>query len=274
MTVEEFFKLFIDELKDNKTLWPYYKFLENSNQSVYNFRKYYFLQRLRYIQNQIVKNNSKIWDCGCGYGTTAIFLTLNGFEVYGNTLEFYHEQIEKRLNYWRKFGNFDSLKLDHNDIFESKAISKFDYVITQDTLHHLEPNDQAIEILSKSLVPGGKLIVIEENGSNLIKRLKYFIQRGNKKIIEIHDEKLNKTILLGNENIRPVNKWKKLLSLKNLIIDKDSVQYVRVFPPFIYRFFSPEEVILKEKYIWENYHLLKKYFFFGVNFTASKSALG
>jgi SAM-dependent methyltransferase len=273
MTIEEFFTLFISELKDNKTLWPYYKFLQASNQSVYNFRINYFLERLRYIQNQIEKKDSKIWDCGCGYGTTAIFLTLKGFEVYGNTLEFYHEQIGKRLNYWSKFGNLDKLKLDHNDIFETNAVSKYDYVITQDTLHHLEPIDQAIGILSDSLNTGGKLIVIEENGSNYIKRLKYFIQRGNKKIIELHDEKLNKTILLGNENIRPVDTWAKLLSSRNLQIDKDSVEYVRIFPPSMYRFFNSEEVVLKEKHIWERYHLLKKYFFFGVNFTASKKAV-
>jgi SAM-dependent methyltransferase len=270
MTVDEFFTLFIAELEKNKNLWPYYKFLENSNQSVYNFRKNYFLQRLKYIQNQIDKPDSKIWDCGCGYGTTAIFLALNGFEVYGNTLEFYHEQIERRLKYWGEFGNLDKLKLDHNDIFETHPVSKYGYVITQDTLHHLEPIDQAIGIISGSLIPRGKLIIIEENGSNLLRRIKYFIQRGNKRVIELYDEKLDKRFLLGNENIRPVNTWKQLLESKNLIIDKDTIEYVRLFPPFLYKYLNPEEVVLKEKHIWENYHLLKKYFYFSVNFTASR----
>jgi SAM-dependent methyltransferase len=270
MTVEDFFTLFIAELKGNENLWPYYKFLENSNQSVFDFRKSYFLQRLKYIQNQIDKPGSKIWDCGCGYGTTAIFLTLNGYEVYGNTLEFYYEQIEKRLKYWGEYGNLGKLKLDHKDIFETHPVSKYDFVITQDTLHHLEPINQAIEILSLSLTQDGKLIVIEENGSNFLKRLKNYIQRGNKKIIELYDERLQKTILLGNENIRPVDIWEKLLSSGNLKINNGSIEYVRFFPPVMYKYSHYEEVLLKEKHIWENYRLLKKYFFFGVNFTASR----
>jgi SAM-dependent methyltransferase len=270
MTADEFFKLFIEELEHNKILWPYYKFLENPNQWVYNFRKNYFLQRLKFIQYQIDKPGSKIWDCGCGYGTTAIFLSLNGYDVYGNTLEFYHEQIEKRIKYWKKFGSLENLRLDHNDIFEIQPESKYDYIITQDTLHHLEPINRAIEILSGSLVSNGKLIVIEENGSNILKRLKYYIQRGNKKIIEIHDEKLQKTFLLGNENIRPLETWNRLLSSSNLKINDESVEYVRLFPPLMYKFIKHEEIILKERHIWENYNMLKKYFFFGVNFTSSR----
>jgi SAM-dependent methyltransferase len=269
MTSDEFFKIFISELKGNKILWPYYKFLDTSKQSVYNFRKNYFLQRLKFVQNQITKSGSSIWDCGCGYGTTAIFLTLNGFEVYGNTLEFYHEQIEKRLEFWRAYGNLSKLKLDHKDIFEIQPAAKYDYIITQDTLHHLEPIKDAIDILSNSLLTGGKLIVIEENGSNLIKRFKYYIQRGNNRIIELYDEKLNKTILLGNENVRPMESWGKLLAISNLKIENDSIQYVRLFPPFLYKFNSIEDIMIKEKHLWEKYLMLKKYFFFGINFTAS-----
>jgi SAM-dependent methyltransferase len=269
MSVEEFFDLFITELKENKTLWSYYKFLETPKPSVYNFRKNYFLQRLNYINNQIDTPNSKIWDCGCGYGTTAIYLALNGHEVYGNTLEFYYEQIGQRQKYWSRFGNLDKLKLTYADIFETIPVPKYEYIIAQDTLHHLEPIDKAIDIISKSMVPGSKIIAIEVNGNNIIERFRYFLQRGNKKIIELYDEKLTKTILLGNENVRPINTWQKLLINKNLLINHDSIEYIRLFPPVFYRIYEAGEVMKREKHIWKRNGLLKNYFYFGVNFTAS-----
>jgi len=102
ITVEVFFNLFIEELKQNKNLRTYYKFLNNS--SGLEFRKAYFCQRLQYIYDNIGEKTSKIWDCGCGYRTTAIFLALNGIATNGSTLEFYYQEIPKRLEYWKKYG--------------------------------------------------------------------------------------------------------------------------------------------------------------------------
>jgi hypothetical protein len=71
ITIERFFLLFLEELKINANLTRYYKY--NNNKSSFQFRKAYFIQRLEYIQNHITDENSVIWDCGCGFGTTAIF---------------------------------------------------------------------------------------------------------------------------------------------------------------------------------------------------------
>ena len=40
----------------------------------------------------------KVFDLGCGYGTTALFLVLNGYRVEGITLEFYFKTIKKRMS--------------------------------------------------------------------------------------------------------------------------------------------------------------------------------
>ena len=45
MTVDAFFELFLEELKQNNTLQTYYKFLNDS--SGFYFRKAYFVQRLQ-----------------------------------------------------------------------------------------------------------------------------------------------------------------------------------------------------------------------------------
>ena len=75
MTVNDFFELFLKELQNTPAMRGYYKFL--NDKTSFEFRKAYFLQRLQYISDQIKDKNSSIWDCGCGYGTTAIGMNFN-----------------------------------------------------------------------------------------------------------------------------------------------------------------------------------------------------
>jgi cyclopropane fatty-acyl-phospholipid synthase-like methyltransferase len=98
MNTDRFFELFFKELEDNKNLYPYYKLTEG-NLKHQAFRKAYFQQRLRFIDENIDKTkDNKIFDCGCGYGTTAIFLAMQGVSTYGVTLEFYYKELENRRN--------------------------------------------------------------------------------------------------------------------------------------------------------------------------------
>jgi len=270
MTTEDFFNLLLLELDKNPNLRNYYKFLNNKEKSVFSFRRNYYLQRLNYINENLKSQPSTIWDCGCGYGTTAIFLALNGHTVFGNTLEYYFEQIPERLNYWGKFGDLGKLELSYQNVFDIPAGNKYDYIIAQDTLHHLEPIDEALTIISNSLKNNGKLIAIEVNGSNIIERSRYFIQRGNKRIIEIYDEKLQKTYQLGNENVRPLKKWDKILQHNGLCIEKKSIIYIRLFFPLIHRILSSDLLGRLESGLWKRNTLLRNYFYFGLNFTALK----
>ena len=199
MTVEEFFTLFQIELSENKNLQKYYKFLNDPIR--FEFRKAYFCQRLQYILDNI-DSNTRIWDCGCGYGTTGIFLSLNGIKSEGTTLEFYFKEIPNRLDFWKKYGEISNFTFDYKNVFDGVPANSYDTIILQDTLHHLEPLDSSIAIFNNALSPKGNIILIEENGSNIIQNLKLIKQRGFKKVKEIYDEKLQKTILLGDENIR------------------------------------------------------------------------
>lgn len=269
MTVDTFFELFILELKENQNLRKYYKFLNDNDPAKYNFRKRYFIQRLNYIFSHI-KKESQVWDCGCGYGTTAIFLALNGHTVYGNTLEFYYEQIEPRLAYWKKHGDLTQLNFDYKNHFDINFSGKYDYVIAQDTLHHLEPLNEALQIISKALKPNGKLIAIEENGTNIFNSFKNYLKRGNKRVKEMYDEKLQRTFLLGDENTRSLKKWIPILQKENLYIEKESVIYVRLFLHPFYKWINVEKIDTLEQKLWKNF-ILRKYFYFGINFTAIKT---
>ncbi len=81
MDVTGIFELFIKELESNRELQGYYRILDNPRRLL--FRHAYLEQRLRYVHNHRANRRKKIWDVGCGYGTTAIFAALNGHRVKG-----------------------------------------------------------------------------------------------------------------------------------------------------------------------------------------------
>jgi SAM-dependent methyltransferase len=269
MTVEQFFTLFLEELKENEDLRYYYKYLEDPAR--FEYRKAYFCQRLQYIIDHIECPDLRIWDCGCGFGTTAIFLSINGISSHGTTLEHYIDQLPGRLEYWSKFGDVSKFTYSYENIFDHDfAPNSYDLVIIQDTLHHLEPLNEALRILNHVLAKKGKLLIIEENGNNVIQNFKLFLQRGNKRIIKIYDEQLKKHILLGNENIRSLATWQKEFVKEGFSIDQSSVQYIRYYLPFMFPNEKAEEKVKKEQELWRKNRFLKEYFFFGINFLVDK----
>ena len=270
MTVENFFDHLVEELKENEALRYYYKYLENP--AKFEYRKAYFCQRLQYIADHINDPNLKIWDCGCGFGTTAIFLSINGYATHGTTLEHYIKEIPGRLKYWNQFGDVSRFTYSYENIFDHQFEAEiYDLIIIQDTLHHLEPLDDAIKILKDVLRKEGKLLIIEENGNNVIQNAKLFLQRGNKRIIKIYDEKLQKNILLGNENIKSLKEWNRAFKKQGLEIDEKSVQYIRYYLPFSFPNEKAAEKVKNEQALWKKNSFLKEYFFFGINFLVNKS---
>lgn len=275
MTVESFFDLFYEELKSRDKLREYYKF--HDDPAKLPFRKAYFCQRLHYVFDQITarphqKNSSySIWDCGCGYATTQIFLALNGIPSRGTTLEFYFKEIPSRLDFWSQYGDMSLVSVSYEDVFETAIKDNSeDLIIVQDTLHHLEPLQESLTIFYRTLRPGGKLIAIEENGNNLIQRIKLYKYRGNKRIIEYYDEGLGRKVTMGNENIRPYPVWRAEFVKAGFEMEEDSLNYVRLFPPVAFQRKMPKDVIQREQELWQKYGLLREYFFFGVNFVARK----
>ncbi|HEX8425506.1 class I SAM-dependent methyltransferase [Hymenobacter sp.] len=270
MTVNEFFDLLLEELKTNQQLTSYYKFLENP--ASFEFRKSYVVQRLHYILDHLPNQDAAILDCGCGYGTTAIFLALNGYKVHGTTLEFYFKHIPERLRYWSQFGDVSGFTYSYENLFDSPpAPASYDHIIIQDTLHHLEPLQDALRIFHQALRPAGNLIIVEENGGNVVQNLKLYLRRGNKRIITIYDEQLQKNILLGNENIRNLATWRKELAKQGLYIYPADVQYIRLFPPFMFKNDNSKELMARESKLWQTNSLLKENLFFGLNFVVGKT---
>lgn len=270
MQLKRFIELFLKELESTDDFGGYYKILDSKKSLL--FRKAYFEQRLEYVCNQIQKPNQHIWDLGCGFGTTSILLALNGHKVTGTTLEFYFDKIQKRIACWKHFGNLDNLAFKYENIFDHQ-INKpiYDAVVVQDTLHHLEPIKEALKIIYNSLKSDGQVIVIEENGNNIINSLKNFKQRGFNRITKIYDEKLKTKILFGNENTRGFKKWNRLFKQHGFEIALDKIQYIRLFPPYYFTQDNYTNILKREQNIWQKNKLLKEYFFFGLNFIARKN---
>lgn len=274
MSPEQFFELLLKELEVHTEMQPYYKFL--GKKSSWDFRRNYFLQRLRYIHKYLVEGRNpndaiSIWDCGCGYGTTCLYLAMNGIATHGTTLEFYYETVQKRKEYWSQYGDTSLFTCTYENLFDNKlAANTYDWIIVQDTLHHLEPINDALQIFNNCLRTGGRILSIEENGNNIIQRAKLYKYRGNNRIITIWDEKLQKDILIGNENIRSLANWQSLMQQNGFNISADSVQYVRYYLPIVYRFSDPQKLLEKELTIQSTGGVRREYFFFGLNFIAEK----
>ncbi len=278
MSPEQFFELLTKELEVHTEMQPYYKFL--GDKSSWHFRRNYFLERLRYIKKQLVdapdaeryRREVAIWDCGCGYGTTCLYLAMNGIRTFGTTLEFYYETVTKRKAWWAQYGDTSLFDCTYENLFDNRpAPDSYDWIIVQDTLHHLEPIGDALQIFRSSLRQGGRVLSVEENGSNVIQRAKLYKYRGSKRIITIWDEKLQKDILIGNENIRSLKTWQGLFEKNGFRIQPASVNYVRYYLPFQYKNADPEKLLAREREIQQTDNWKREYFFFGLNFIAVKN---
>lgn len=269
MLAEAFFALLLEELELHPALKGYYRFLNDRSKQA--FRTAYYLQRLRYIEDHLSDLGDYVWDCGCGYGTTNLFLALNGIRSFGNTLEYYFAEVPQRMEFWSRYGDTSLFECSYANTFDLAPDDEiYSAIIVQDTLHHLEPLPDALALFYRSLRPGGKVLAIEENGSNLIQQLKLFKQRGTKRIIEIEDTTLGKKILMGNENIRSTKTWRNVMETAGFIWDSDSLQHLRILPAKSFVKHPMQEVVEREQRLIGKNPVLKKYFSFGINFTSTK----
>lgn len=86
----------------------------------------------------------------------------------------------------------------------------------------------------------------------------------------MYDEKLQKDILIGNENIRSFEKWNELFSQNNFRIPQEQISYVRYYLPQFYNEKNGDTLLKKEQNLQKTSKFRKKYFFFGLNFIAEK----
>jgi SAM-dependent methyltransferase len=270
MNVSDFLDLFIRELSLNKKLNEYYRL--NCGDGRFLFRKAYIEQRLEYLNRHLPAEPCKIWDAGCGFATASIFMALKGHIVRGTTLEYYYNEINSRLEYWSPYEGIKNLSVEYEDIFSSsRKKGEYDIILLQDTLHHLEPVNEAAFIFRDALKKGGKLIVIEENGDGIFIRGKNLLSRGLSRISEYYDEVLGRSVILANEQARSIAEWEGIFRNAGFNDGISDPEYIRILPPVVFSYANYSKTLGKERELAESSGLLRQYFFFGINFTVRKS---
>lgn len=269
MPVDEFFNILIEEMQENKELRDYHRLFKNP--SFFELRKAYFCQRLNFLIQNVQDSDKNVWDLGCGFGTTSFFLAMNNIRSHGTTIgDHYFSGITKRRKFWDKYGDTSLFTTSYENLFDStQSDDYYDYIILQDTLHHLEPVQKVFNILHKTLRVNGKIIILEANGGNFMHQLKLFCIRGNKRIIEVYDHQLKKNLLYGNENFRSISKWRQELEKQYFVI-ADNPQFIKFFPQFFYDGKNSEKIVEIEQKISQKWPFIADRLFFGMNFIAEK----
>ncbi len=90
-------------------------------------------------------------------------------------------------------------------------------------------------------------------------------------MVEIYDERLQKHVQMGNENIRSERQWRQLFQKTGFVVDDASVQYIRLLPPMAYRHQPADKVIAKEQHLSTRCPFLKHHFCMGLNMVLEKN---
>ena len=96
-----------------------------------------------------------------------------------------------------------------------------------------------------------------------------FKQRGFKRIVSVYDEVLQKEVLMGNENIRTEQQWRKAFDGTGFQLVEDSVRYIRCRFPWRYEEDNTKQIIEQEQRLAKS-RVKRHYAFFGLNMVFEK----
>ncbi len=174
------------------------------------------------LLHPLLSRNQLILDAGCGPGTYGLILAEQGYRVVGvdishKTLELARRRVgEKDLAFLPVTGDLEALP------FQAES---FDVCFCAYTLHHFPDNHAAIAELTRVLKPGGTMVLIEPNGSNLAVRLSNMLENWFKFWL----------VKLGadtpNETIHPHNIYTRVMEEQGVGGLKVSSYYFGGLPP-------------------------------------------
>jgi len=233
-----FSKKLIHNLIINFNTLDAYKFGKEHSKELHKIHSVGFFQKLvpQYFSKNIIPEiqaSNKILDLGCGTGILAkILAEKKDFKhIIGVDLRQYPE--------WKKFKNSKiTFKIvPEKKIFNFLLKEKPDTVILTWVLHHMKPKEQEryLEYLYKILLPGARLIILEdsystilkpENGANIYRSFMKFGPKDRQNIMGIFDWVANKILAQRHKatipfTYRTLEEWKKVLIKKGFIVVKE-----------------------------------------------------
>lgn len=203
--------LFSIESRINKGLYPIHKKLK-LKQDIYDI----VIQKLEIISGAALDAG-----CGVGYGTQKLAKSIDGI-VTGITISEKEYKRACELNIYPHKCNYS--KMGFEDIDE-----KFDYIICIESLKHTLDINQTLNVISKALVSGGKLIVVDDFFTGLHDRTTEQFMKDWELNFLITEEHLNSRFILSERiDLSPdmyiKNKFyiKLLLAMYSLSWNKES----------------------------------------------------
>jgi SAM-dependent methyltransferase len=150
-----------------------YPFIYSTLQSLMGAHK----GRQKFVANYIKPfPEIKILDVGCG--PAEILSYLSSVDYYGFDIS--KQYIEKASNNYSGRGTFFCKLFEDSDL---EVLPKFDVILAMGLLHHLDDEEavKLIELASKALKPGGRLLTVDPcfvSGQNFIARFLINNDRG------------------------------------------------------------------------------------------------
>lgn len=142
------------------------KFADNYSACFEEIARSMCLELFELLQFDLEKQPLKILDVGCGSGVTGRMLAEKGYEVTGIDLS---PKMVDLAN--RKAGGSPFHALVGDITRTSFSSDHFDLCLSISCLHHFLDPVPALEEISRVLKMGGRLVLVEPNGSNPIVRL-------------------------------------------------------------------------------------------------------
>lgn len=155
---------FNNDIEKNKGTYSY------NNGKLAN--KFIINKKLKTILSVCDLKNKNVLEIGCGDGVFSSELanTVDGINIFAV------DPADKAIFYAKKLER-DNLKFEVMNIYDININKKFDYVLFNEVIHHLENTNSALEIASKY---ANNILIIEKNTKsiflkihNIIKKIKH-----------------------------------------------------------------------------------------------------
>jgi len=147
-------------LRKNKTLRKFYDkvYVKGEKKHFTTYRESSSTSEIKEVLKQISWKSKTVLDVGCGTGFFAFSVAKRGARVLG--IDFSEEAIEiANSQYLHKNLEFKSIDV-------GKIKEKFDVIVSNGTLEHLDDPLKTLKLFKKHLNPNGKIIITSPNWTN------------------------------------------------------------------------------------------------------------
>jgi len=147
-------------MKKNKNLKTFYNkvYVKGEKKHFTSYRELSATSEVKEVLKQISWKKKKVLDVGCGTGFFAFNAAKKGAKVLG--IDFSTEAIElAKLQYAHD-------NLDFQSIDVSKIKEKFDVIVSNGTLEHMDNPLKTLKLFKRHLNPNGCIIITSPNWTN------------------------------------------------------------------------------------------------------------